>query len=114
MIHEVPDLPETILTKYKGISCFSKSLAETSIPLIRSDNNEALAREDQLFIPLRKEEYEGAKTGRVWQLRGNPAAERLGRMLGQCAWEKHEIAETGCSEEEARERFILRYRVSYI
>ncbi len=114
MLNERVDLPETILTRYKGVSCFSGSLAEISVPLIWLDHNEALAREDGLMIPLKKEEYDQSKLGYVWQLRGNPRAEMLSHMLGQAIWEKHLIAETGCSEEEARDRFTARYGDSYL
>lgn len=114
MLNEWTDLPETILTRYKGVSCFSGSPAEISVPLIWFDHNEALAREDGLMIPLKKEEYDQSKLGYVWQLRGNPRAEMLSHMLGQAIWEKHYIAEAGCSEEEAREYFKERYRKSFL
>lgn len=40
-------------------------------------------------------------------------AAELSRICGQLAWEKHEIATTGCTEREAREKFRLRYGKNY-
>lgn len=107
-----PELPATILTKYQGVSPVSHTIADVSYTLIRS--NEEKARQDGLTLPLQKRELDGSKTGRVWQIDGNPMAQSLARMLGQLAWEKREIAETGCSEAEARERFEKRYGETFL
>ena len=107
------ELPESILTKYRGVSPISHNPADYSYILIQNNGNEEKAKEDRLFLPLKKTEYNGSNTGRVWQIYGNPMAEKLATILGQIVWEKHTIAETGCTEEEARKRFRERYGTDF-
>lgn len=53
-------------------------------------------------------------TGTIGQkIHDNPMAEKLSKMCGQLAWEKHEVA-AGMTEDEAREAFRKRYGVSYL
>jgi hypothetical protein len=52
--------------------------------------------------------------GQRWQIHENPPAEKLSKMLGQVAWEKHTISTIGCTEAEAREFFRNRYGISYL
>ena len=47
------------------------------------------------------------------RIHGNVAAEKLSKMVGQLAWEKHVVAE-GMTEDEAREAFRKRYGRSYL
>lgn len=47
------------------------------------------------------------------RIHDNPMAEKLSKMVGQLAWEKHEVA-GGKTEDEAREAFRKRYGVSYL
>lgn len=114
MLNEWPDLPESILTKYNGVSPMCHSPAECSHTLIWFNHGEDKAREDGLMLPLKKREHKESKVGKVWQIHGNPVAEKLSHMLGQVAWEKHLIAQTGCSEDEARNQFEARYGESYL
>lgn len=46
------------------------------------------------------------------KIHGNVMAEKLSKMLGQMAYEKHKVAE-GLTETEAREEFRRRYGKSY-
>lgn len=48
------------------------------------------------------------------RIHGNTMAERMSKMIGQLVWEKHEIAEKGITEEEARKKFIERYGRNFI
>ena len=47
------------------------------------------------------------------RIHDNPMAEKLSKMVGQLAWEKHSVA-GGMTEDEAREAFRKRYGVSYL
>lgn len=47
------------------------------------------------------------------KIHGNVMAEKLSKMLGQMAYEKHKVAE-GMSEADAREHFRRRYGKSYL
>ena len=47
------------------------------------------------------------------RIHDNPMAEKLSKMVGQLAWEKHKVA-SGMTEEDARDAFRKRYGVSYL
>lgn len=47
------------------------------------------------------------------RIHDNPMAEKLSKMVGQLAWEKHAVAK-GMTEDESREAFRERYGVSYL
>ena len=47
------------------------------------------------------------------RIHDNPMAEKLSKIVGQLAWEKHAVA-GGMTEDEAREAFRKRYGVSYL
>ena len=47
------------------------------------------------------------------RIHDNPMAEKLSKMVGQLAWEKHKVA-SGMTEEDAREAFRKRYGISYL
>lgn len=105
---------KSIVTDYEQISAFSGRQAECKHHLLFGHSFRRLADEDGLYIPLTNEEHNLSMTGSINQIHGNPAAEKLSKMLGQVAWEKHQIAETGCTEPEARRRFMSRYGRSFL
>ena len=100
---------DSIVTKYEGICAISNRRATSKHHLVFGRGFRELADADGLWIPIN----EGFHTGK-YGIHGNPTAEALSRMCGQLAWEKHEIAEKGVSEDEARERFRARYGRSYL
>ena len=57
--------------------------------------------------------------GTIYQIHGNPAAEKLSKMLGQMAWERQFVIDRYSQPfddigQEAREAFIQRYGKSYL
>lgn len=104
----------SIVTEFTDISAFSGRIAECRHHLLYGRGIRNLAEEDGLWIPLTHDEHNMSAHGNAFQIHGNPAAEKLSKMLGQVVWEKHKIAEVGYSEEEAREAFRNRYGISYL
>lgn len=102
----------TILTEYEYLSAFSQAQAECRHHLIYGTGLRGLAEEDGLWIPLTHMEHNMASDATM-RIHGNPSAEKLSKICGQLAWEKHAIA-LGCSEIEAREAFRRRYGISYL
>lgn len=105
---------KSIITKYEDISAFSGAPAECKHHLVFGRGLRELADQDGLWIPLTNAEHNMNPNGQRWQVHENAPAEALSRMAGQLAWEKHKIAETGCTEDEARELFRKRYGMSYL
>lgn len=68
------------------------------------------ADEDGLWVPLSPDHHENGK------ISAHHCKEMkvLLQIIAQLAYEKHQIATTGCSEEEARELFRKRYFKSYL
>lgn len=111
---------ESIITDYMDISAFSGRPTEHKHHCIFGSGLRKLADEDLLIIPLTAREHNmGAPTECI---HGNPAAEKLSRMVGQLAWEKHWIANIirhagplmDNIEDDAREAFRKRYGCSYL
>lgn len=105
---------KSIVTEYEQISVFSGREAECKHHLIFGVSGRSYADDDGLFIPLTNDEHNLSMNGTIYQIHGNPAAEKLSKMLGQACWERHHIAETGCTEQEARSHFMVRYGKSYM
>lgn len=112
---------KSIVTKYNTISAFSGKPKETDHHLIFGDfgSYRDKADEDLLTLPLLHREHNMSPNGNINQIHGNPAAEKLSKMLGQVVWEKHWIAERYSLpftdiEEEAREAFRDRYGQSWL
>lgn len=104
---------KSIVTEFEGISTFSGAPAECHHHLIFGVGMRELADQDGLWIPLTHSEHDLSSVGTIYQIHDNPAAEHLSKLCGQLAWEKHEIASSGCSEAEARARFLKRYGRNY-
>ena len=112
-------MSKSIITKFENISAFSGVPKECDHHLIFGRGLRELADADGLWIPLLNREHNLSPKGTIYQIHGNPAAEKLSKMLGQVAWEKHYIAEKYSVpfediEEEAREAFRDRYGISYL
>lgn len=105
---------KSAVTEYADISAFSGSPAECKHHLLFGRGIRELAEQDGLWIPLTNAEHNMSRDGLLYQIHGNPTAEKLSKMLGQVAWEKHAIATLRCSESESRELFRKRYGISYL
>ena len=112
---------KSILTEYMSISAFSQRAAECIHHLVFGSGKRELADKDGLILPLTNDEH---NMGQICdRIHGNPAAEKLSKMLGQVAWESCYLAKklaevTGDSVSdlmsEAREAFRKRYGQSYL
>ncbi len=112
-------MKKSIVTNYNDISAFSGVPKETDHHLIFGKGLRELADEDLLTLPLLNCEHNMSSKGTIYQIHGNPAAEKLSKMVGQLAWEKHYIAEKYSLpfddvEAEAREAFRERYGKSFL
>lgn len=114
---------KSIVTKFDKISTFSGVPAECEHHLIYGGavggTLRTMADEDGLVIYLAHHEHNMSAKGNIYQIHGNIAAEKLSKMLGQVAWEKHWIAEKYSLpftdiETEAREAFRERYGQSWL
>ena len=119
---------KSIITKYTDNSVFSGTPTNTLHHCIFGNGMRKLADEDKLTIPLTDAEHNMSINGSIYQLHGNPVAEKLSKMLGQMAFEKNYLAEKltnvnrdGLDEQtveewsdEAREAFRNRYGISYL
>ena len=79
--------------------------------LIFGNSSRGLADEDELIIPLCNECHTSGLL--ISRIHDNPCAEKLSKMLGQMAYEKHLVAD-GKSEKQARECFRKRYGRSFL
>jgi hypothetical protein len=107
-------MAKSIVTEYEEISAFSQAPAECRHHLVYGRGLRELADQDGLWIPLTNAEHNMSPDGLLYQIHSNPTAEKLSKMLGQIAWEKHTIITSGCSEHEARQFFRNRYGISYL
>lgn len=112
-------MSKSIITNYDKISTFSGLPAECEHHCIFGNGLRELAEEDGLKIYLLNCEHNMSSKGTINQIHGNPAAEKLSKMLGQIAWEKKFIANRyglpfDDIEEEAREAFRDRYGQSWL
>ena len=82
-----------------------------------------MAEDDGLWIPLLNKEHNMSPKGTIYQIHGNPAAEKLSKMLGQASWETQLLSEaleeaTGTPTEvwrdRARSAFLARYGQSWM
>lgn len=100
-----------IVTEYNEICAICGKSAESQHHLIYGNGRRALAEADGLKIPCCHKCHNMGELLR--RIHDNPMAEKLSKMVGQLAWEKHAVA-SGMSENEAREAFRLRYDESYL
>lgn len=100
---------DSIITTNEGICAISGRRATAKHHVVFGTGRRQLAEEDGLWIPINDEVHNMGK----YAIHGNPTAEKLSKMLGQLAFEKHWVAK-GDTEDEARERFRARYGRSYL
>ncbi len=120
----------SIITRYEDYSVFSGSPRECVHHCLFGVGMRELADSDGVWIPLLNREHNASSKGTIYQIHGNPAAEKLSKMLGQAAWESQYLAErlematddcavtdVKTAEEwrnEARVAFRKRYGISYM
>ena len=107
-------MTKSIVTEYEEISAFSEAMAECRHHLVFGRGLRELADQDGLWIPLTNAEHNMSPYGTIGQIHENIAAEKLSKIAGQLAWEKHTIIQSGCNEREARQFFRQRYGISYL
>ena len=110
---------KSIITNFENISAFSGVPKECDHHLIFGRGLRELADADGLWIPLLNREHNLSSIGTIYQIHGNPAAEKLSKMLGQMAWERNFVIEKYSLpfddvSTEAREAFRDRYGNSYL
>ena len=112
-------MAKSIITNYENISAFSGVPKECDHHCVFGRGLREKADDDGLWIPLTNKEHNMSSKGTINQIHGNPAAEKLSKMVGQLAWEKkyvidkYEMPFEGIND-EAREAFIARYGKSYL
>lgn len=105
-------MAKTILTKYEEFCIFCGKPCYSEHHLLFGRGIRNLAEEDGIKVPICEQCHtSGMVTGRIHD---NPMAEKLSKIAGQLAYEKHCIAITGMTEDEAREAFRKRYGRSYL
>ena len=111
------------LTDYDDFSVFSGKPKECDHHLLFGVGVRELADADHLWIPLLNSEHNLSALGTIMQIHGNPAAEKLSKMLGQVAYEKEYIAKRYVElsgetledvKRESRNAFMERYGKSYL
>jgi len=112
-------MSKSIITNYDKISTFSGLPAECEHHVIFGGALRKLADEDGLTIYLANHEHNMSPKGTIYQIHGNPAAEKLSKMVGQLAWERNYlIKKYGLPYEnlsdEVREAFKDRYGKSFL
>lgn len=116
---------KSIVTEYTDISAFSGAPAQCSHHLVYGRGLRELADEDFLILPLTHAEHNASPYGNLYQIHGNPVAEKLSKMLGQACFETNYLAEQLTKpvnvqqtnqmwREEARQAFMKRYGISYL
>lgn len=102
---------KSIVTKYDKNCFFCGKPCYTEHHLLFGSGMRNLAEEDGIKVPACDSCHTmGSLINRVHD---NPMAEKLSKISGQLAWEKHCIAQ-GHTEDEARELFRKRYGVSFL
>ena len=115
-------MSKSIVTNYEDLSLFSGKPKETDHHLLFGKGIRPLAEEDGIWIPLTNAEHNMSPIGTINQIHDNPPAEKLSKIAGQLAYEKHWIAEhralpfedSKALEDEAREAFRKRYGKSFL
>lgn len=108
---------KSILTKYEDYSVFSGAPTQTIHHLIFGNGMRQLADNYGLTIPLTNKEHNLSSKGTIYQIHGNPPAEKLSKMLGQVAFEKEYYRKLVCGKNDvdpAREEFRKIFGKSYL
>ena len=112
-------MSKSIITRYEEYSAFSGTPAECKHHCLFGRGIRNKAEDDGIWIPLTNAEHNMSHKGTIYQIHGNPAAEKLSKMLGQMAWEKQYLVEKyelpfDDLSQEAREAFRSRYGESWL
>ena len=111
-------MSKSILTKYDQYSVFSGSPKECDHHLIFGNSMRKIADNEKLTIPLTNAEHNLSSVGTINQIHGNPAAEKLSKMLGQVAFEKEYYRSLVCGKnnenDPAREEFRKIFGKSFL
>lgn len=102
---------KSILTKYTDFCMFCGRPTTTEHHFVFGNGLRAIADRDGVKGPACDDCHTMASINN--RIHDNPMAEKLSKMLGQMAWEKHAVA-GGMSEDAARSAFQKRYGVSYL
>ena len=102
---------KSIVTNYTEYCLFCGTPTTTGHHLIFGRGMRKLADEDGLIIPCCDNCHTMNKVTN--KIHDNPMAEKMSKIIGQLAYEKHKVAE-GMTEEQARESFRKRYGQSYL
>lgn len=82
----------SIITRYEDYSVFSGSPRECVHHCLFGVGMRELADSDGVWIPLLNREHNASSNGTIYQIHGNPAAEKLSKMLGETAWQLEYLA----------------------
>lgn len=109
---------KSILTKYDQYSVFSGYPKESDHHLCFGKGMRELSENYGLKIPLLNKEHNMSSKGTINQIHGNPAAEKLSKMLGQVAFEKEYYRSIVCGKnnenDPAREEFRKIFGKSFL
>ncbi len=100
-----------IVTKYNGYCVFCGRPSDEEHHLLFGRGIRELAEEDGIKVPICG--YCHTQSPVAQRVHDNTVAEKLSKIAGQLAWEKHCVA-SGNTEDEARELFRARYGRSYL
>lgn len=111
-------MSKSVITKYENISAFSGKPAQSTHHCVFGKGLRELSEMYGLKIPLTNAEHNMSSIGTIYQIHGNPAAEKLSKMLGQVAFEKEYYRKLVCGQnsdsDPAREEFRKIFGKSYL
>ena len=111
-------MSKSIVTKYEQYSAFSGTPKTCDHHLVFGKFGawRDLSDKYMLTIPLTDAEHNMSSKGTINQIHGNPAAEKLSKMLGQVAFEKEYYRKKVCEgdEDPAREEFRKLFGESFL
>lgn len=102
---------KSILTKYTQYCMFCGKPTTQEHHFLFGNGIRPLAEEDDVKGPVCSSCHTMGPL--ICRIHDNAIAEKLSKMAGQLAWEKHRVA-NGLTEDEAREAFRKRYGNSYL
>ena len=102
---------KSIVTEYSGICFCCRRPATEEHHLLFGGSVRRLAEEDGIKVPCCL--YCHTQNDVKNRIHDNPMAEKLSKIAGQLAWEKHAVAQ-GMTEAGAREAFRKRYNSSLL
>ncbi len=100
-----------IVTKFNGYCAFCGRPTEEEHHLLFGNGIRELAEKDGIKLPACSNCH--TQNPVIQRVHDNAMAEKLSKIAGQLAWEKHCVA-SGKTEDEARAEFMSRYGRSYL